>query len=114
MRNTLDEILKIRSLEVYDFYIAHLYQEKRVIPNENITNPFLYPHIQKNPSFEVYKGYDGSYFFTDVETGDIGDCINFVQKMERVSRMIAMVIIDDCILVPISQNLKSEYLYEQF
>lgn len=98
MRNTLDELLKIRSLEVYNYYIAHLYKGRRVIPKENITNPFLYPHIQSNPSFEVFKSHEGCYIFTDIETGDIGDYINFVQKLENVTRIEARALIISILL----------------
>ena len=109
MRNTLDELLKIRSLDVYNYYIAGLYPGNRVVPKKNITNPFLLPHKQDTPSFNVFKANDGKYIFNDFATGDKGDCITFVQRMANVPRSEARMIINHRILVPQPRKYQQEY-----
>lgn len=98
MRN--DQIflrIKVRSLEIYQHYLGHLYPFGMVAPGKKISNPFL-SYKQETPSFNIYKGQDGTFLFNDFATGDKGNPITFVQKMERVELNEALQIIKNQIL----------------
>lgn len=89
--------IKLRSLEIYQHYLGRLYPNGKVKPGKNISNPFL-PEKQETPSFNIYKAHDGTYIFNDFATGDRGNPITFVEKMERVNRNKALQIIKNKIL----------------
>lgn len=98
MRNdrNLDRI-KEKSLEVFQYYIGDNYPYGKVILGKNISNPFL-PEKQKTPSFNIFKGLQGDYLYKDFATGDFGDVIKFVERIERVERKKALQIIKNQIL----------------
>lgn len=89
--------IKEKSLDIYQHYLGHLYPYGLVDPRKKISNPFLLGK-QETPSFNIYKGDDGSFIFKDFATGDLGDVITFVQKMERVERNKAIQLIKNQIL----------------
>lgn len=97
MRSTIEDQIKVNSLEIFQFYLKDFYPYGKVIPGKNISNPFK-SEKQETPSFNIYKGYDGGYMFKDPATGDIGPVIKFVQRMENVDRNKALQIIKNQIL----------------
>ncbi|TDQ15209.1 CHC2-type zinc finger protein [Algoriphagus boseongensis] len=80
------------SLQIFDFYLGNKYPFGRVIPGKNISNPFLTTK-QNTPSFNVFKGKDGDYLFKDYGTGEVGNVITFVIKMEKTNFQKAVEII---------------------
>lgn len=93
MEKTFDERIDIRSMHVFQYFIGNLYPRGVVIPGKNISNPFLLPHKQETPSFNVFKGFKGNYIFNDFATGDKGDCITLVQRIKGYTRKEAKVFI---------------------
>lgn len=89
--------IKEKSLEIYQHYLGQLFPYGSVKTGVKISNPFL-PEKQETPSFNIYKGYHGDYLYKDFATGDLGDVISFVQKLERVDRYKAIQIIKNQIL----------------
>lgn len=98
MRND-HTILRIRekSLEIYQHYLGRYYPYGIVKPGKNISNPFL-TEKQETPSFNIFKGEERGFIFKDHATGDLGDVITLVQRMERVERSKAIQIIKNQIL----------------
>lgn len=97
METKLYDKIRINSFIIYEHYLKERYPFGRVIPSKNISNPFI-SHKQETPSFNIYRSYDGGYVFHDFATGDKGNVITFVQKMEKVDKNLAIQIIKNKIL----------------
>lgn len=96
MRSKQTEKILLNSLRVYEHFLAAHYSLGKVMPGINISNPFL-SNKQQTPSFNVYKGFDGSYMFNDFATGDQGSVFKFVMKMKKTSYQNAVKIINQII-----------------
>ena len=96
MRSKQTEKILLNSLRVYEHFLAAHYSHGRVVPGKNISNPFSSAK-QQTPSFNVYKGSDGSYMFNDYATGDQGSVFVFVMKMKNTTYQNAVKIINQII-----------------
>jgi hypothetical protein len=93
MRSKQTEKILLNSLRVYEHFLSGYYPYGKVMPGKNISNPFL-SHKQETPSFNVYKGSDGSYMFNDYATGEQGSVFVFVIKMKNTTYQNAVKIIN--------------------
>ncbi|WP_100629819.1 CHC2 zinc finger domain-containing protein [Algoriphagus formosus] len=84
MRGKLSEEISRNSLRVFEHFLASKYPKGKLIPGKNISNPFL-SHLQRTPSFNVFKAKDGSYLFNDYATGDRGSVITFVMRIKNTN-----------------------------
>lgn len=81
--------LKAASRKVFQHYIGHLFPNGLVTTGRNISNPFLLKP-QKTPSFNILRVKDGSFIYKDYATGELGNCVSFVAKMEGINRIEAI------------------------
>lgn len=81
MRGHFDEVIRKRSYEVFQYYLGSFYKNGRVVPGKNISNPFLLPHKQETPSFNVFRAYDDQIVYNDFATLDKGDCVSLAMKI---------------------------------
>jgi hypothetical protein len=93
MRSKQTEKILHNSLKIYEHFLAVHYPYGKVMPGKNISNPFL-SHKQETPSFNVYKGSDGSYMFNDYATGEQGSVFVFVMNMKKTTYQNALKIIN--------------------
>lgn len=77
MKNKID--LKVISFKVFNDLIGNLYPSRRVIPDRNISNPFL-PSKPKSPSFCISKCIINQLLYRNYEFGDYSKCLNLTQS----------------------------------
>lgn len=89
---TKNEILnRVSDYEIFNFYLRPFHNSDQIRSGLLLSNPFLHPHIQKTPSFNIYKSSKGTWFFNDFATGDWGDCFTLVMQLFSVDFKNALV-----------------------
>jgi len=83
--NKLEILDKIDSYSILNFYLLPFHNESKLIKGKNICNPFL-AEKQKTPSFNIYCSMNNhEWRYKDFATGDEGDCIDLVMKLNDLT-----------------------------
>lgn len=96
MQTTLDKMRKYKKVDfkeasplVFDYFLGSQFRSGKVKLGVNISNPFI-DQKQQTPSFNIYRGDDGELIYKDHATGDLGNCVSFVAKYKKISRIEAI------------------------
>ncbi len=78
---------KVDSRQIFERYIPyHFLKGRQLQDGKNFQNPLPGRRQQKTPSFNIFlNGKSGEYRYKDFQTGDNGDCFDFVMKMHQIT-----------------------------
>ncbi|WP_040252381.1 toprim domain-containing protein [Psychroserpens mesophilus] len=82
--NKEDVLSKINSYEALNRYLKPYHNSSMLKKGKLISNPFL-DVKQKTPSFNIYKGNNGTWRYKDFATSDDGDVIDLIMKLKGVN-----------------------------
>ncbi|MCI4667828.1 MAG: hypothetical protein MRZ79_06680 [Bacteroidia bacterium] len=78
-----DNILsRVSSYDILNHYLKPYHRFERLKKGQLISNPFIYPDKQQTPSFNIYPGKTGEWYFKDFATGDYGSAVDLVMQLQ--------------------------------
>lgn len=85
---------KVSSYDILNHYLQPYHNKGKLKKGQLISNPFIFPDQQQTPSFNIYPGKTGEWYFKDFSRDDHGSAFDLVMQLQMATFYEALQIIN--------------------